>query len=101
MLEQAEVARATGGVEPRAAAERDQRVPHVHVDGAHREVQLGRDLAVRAALGDAPDHLQLARREPGSARGRGLAGAELGELALGGRLQRPGAEPAGVQCVRR
>ena len=98
VLEQAEIARSARGVEPRSAAERDQRVAHVHVDRAHREVQLGRDLAVRAALGDTPDHLQLARRETGGAGGRGLRGAEPGELTLGGGLQRTGAEPAGMQA---
>ena len=55
VLEQAELAGATRRVDARAAAEGDQRVADVHVDRTHREVQLGRDLAVRAAVRHAPD----------------------------------------------
>ena len=79
VLEQAEPGRLARGVHARPAAERDQRVADVHVDRAHRQVQLGRDLAVRAPLGDAPDHLELPGREAGRSRRAPPRAAELGQ----------------------
>ena len=100
VLEQAEPRRLARGVEARPAAERDQRVADVHVDRAHGEEELGGDLAVRAPFGDAPDDLQLPRRQAGGGADPAPAAAELGERrarpppAAGGR--RAGA-PAGAR----
>ena len=68
----------------------------MHVDRPHGEVQLGGDLAVRPAGGDAADHLELTRRETGR-EARPGSPAELRQAAFGRRRQRPGAEPPRLQ----
>jgi hypothetical protein len=97
LFQQAQFGCLPHGFDAPSAAERAERVADVHVNGAHGEVQLGRDLAVRASVGNTADDLQLAWREAGCRGSIGPCGAACREFVLGRGLEWWGCESAGTQ----
>src|SRR5205085_2817418 len=61
----------TGGVHAPLGAELAQDVRDVHARGAGADVESGGDLAVGVALGEQPEHRELARGQVGAGLGSG------------------------------